>query len=452
MKECMNHLTFSHTKKLSSSLWMTILSVPFHMFLSGLLLVGPQTIFADIHINEAMPLSVWLHTDVQDYEFQVINEAATSFNNSQDQYHVKLIPSPFRVLTQKTFATAPTGELPCILEIDAPYVATFAWPGYLMPLDKFISPALLDDLLPSIIEQGTFNNQLYALGQFDSGLGLWANKRYLEAAGVRIPSLTSPWDLDEFEQALAKLNALKEVEYALSLNLHNKTGEFLTYAVYPILKSFGGDIISPKQPNVAKGVLDSPESVTAMTHIQSWFKKGWSRAEFQKFDDFITAKTALSLTGHWRYNTFKKALGDDLILLPLPDFGHGVKTGMGSWAWAISSTCKNVSGARAFLAHLLSAKEILHMTELNGAVPARYSALSRSTLYQQSGPLSLFHQQLKTKRGVPRPQSPHYHILTKTFSTAVSNIILGADVTTELLQASQKIDNYIAKNDHYFKE
>jgi hypothetical protein len=34
----------------------------------------------------------------------------------------------------------------------------------------------------------------------------------------------------------------------------------------------------------------------------------------------------------------------------------------------------------------------------------------------------------------------------------VSNIILGADVTTELLQASQKIDNYIAKNDHYFKE
>src|SRR5687767_15335853 len=42
-------------------------------------------------------------------------------------------------------------------------------------------------------------------------------------------------------------------------------------------------------------------------------------------------RVALSWTGHWKYPSYRAALGRDLILLPLPDFGHGVKTGMGSW-------------------------------------------------------------------------------------------------------------------------
>ena len=34
----------------------------------------------------------------------------------------------------------------------------------------------------------SYNGELYSLGQFDSGLGLYANKSYLDAAGVRMVS------------------------------------------------------------------------------------------------------------------------------------------------------------------------------------------------------------------------------------------------------------------------
>jgi len=66
-------------------------------------------------------------------------------------------------------------------------------------------------------------------------------------------------------------------------------------------------------------------------------------------------------------------------MLPLPDFGRGIKTGMGSWAWAISSTCPAPEGAWAFMADLLSTDGIVRMTNLNGAIPARRSACTQTS-------------------------------------------------------------------------
>jgi multiple sugar transport system substrate-binding protein len=396
-------------------------------------------------------INVWTRAAFNTEEGNAIKESADSFNRSQQRYAVALFSSNYRNYADWVKSVAVTGSLPCVLEVDGPYLADFAWPGYLQPIDRFVSRDLRKDLLPSILAQGTYDGRLYSLGQFDSGLGLWANRRYLETAGVRIPTVDAPWTLSEFEHALGKLSTVKGVEYPLSMTVYAGTSEFYAYAYSPILQGFGGDVIDRTTYRTAHGVLDGPKSVAAMQRFQYWFKQGWTQAIFNRNDDFEKGRTALSWTGHWKYPGYHKALGDDLILLPLPDFGHGIKTGMGSWSWTITSTCDAPEGAWAFLSYLMSPHEILRMTNANGAVPARKSALARSPLYGPHAPLNVFAQQLSHGYGVPRPAIPGYTTISRSFSKAVSDIIAGKTVPAALCKAADEIDADIASNHGYHR-
>ena len=394
-------------------------------------------------------INVWTHEAANTPAFAAVKAGAEAFNRAQRTHRVLIVPSIYRYYDERVQSAAATGTLPCVLDIDGPFVPVFAWRGYLQSIDTFVSKALLDDLLPTIVVQGTYNGRLYTLGQFESGLGLWANKRYLDRVGARIPTIKEPWTLAEFEQTLEALTALEDVEYALDLALYTRRGEFYSYALAPILQGFGGDLVSRDANAAAKGVLDGPQSVAAMERFQHWLKRGWTRAVFDRADDFKKGIVPLSWTGHWKYPTYDAALGQDLILLPLPDFGAGVKTGMGSWSWGISSTCRDPRGAWAFLDYLMSTREIVRTTTTNGAVPARQSILARSPLYGHAGPLHIFADQLNAGFGVPRPKTPGYSTVSRAFAAAVSDIIAGADVQTTLTAAANRIDAEFAANRGY---
>ena len=395
-------------------------------------------------------ITVWTHESSITPEFEVLQRAAEGFNGQQHTYRVELYPSISQNYEERVLNAAATGTLPSVLELDGPFLYAFAWPGYLQPIDRFVPPELLKDLLPSIIAQGTYEGRLYSVGQFDSGLALWGNRRLLSAAGVRIPSMQHPWTLEEFEQVLSRLSKVADVDYPLSLTLYaSRGGEFYSYAYAPILQGFGGDLIDRRSYRRASGVLDGPQSVAAMKHFQSWFQKGWSRPVFGQIDEFEKGRIALSWGGHWKYSEYRKALGDDLVLMPLPDFGRGIKTGMGSWSWGIASTCRHPDGAWAFLAYLMSTEQILKLTTANGAVPARYSALAQSPLYQADGPLSVFAEQLCSGCGVPRPATPAYGKLRREFAEAILTIVGGGDVQTALSKAAHAFDEDIVQHRGY---
>jgi multiple sugar transport system substrate-binding protein len=404
---------------------------------------------ASIAVAAPKTITVWSRSafNLTSPDKNALEAAAAAFNRAQRAYRVEVLAANYGDFAEWVHGVAVTGTLPCLLELDGPFVAEFAWPGYLQPLDKFISAELRRDLLPSILAQGIYAGHLYSLGQFDSGLGLWANRRYLEAAGVRIPSVARPWTLAEFEHAMDRLARVKGVDYPLDLAVYTGTSEFSAYAYLPILAGFGGDFIDRKT-QWASGVLDGPQSVAAMSHFHGWFRNGWARA-VARTDDFQAGRAALAWTGHWRYHPFREALGNDLILLPLPDFGRGLRTGVGSWSWSITSTCPEPAGAWAFLSHLMSTQEILRMTNANGAIPARRSALARSPLYGSHGPLHVFTQQLFFGAGYPRPSTPGYGTISRAFAAAVAAIIAGSDVQAELTRAARTIDEDVAANRGY---
>jgi multiple sugar transport system substrate-binding protein len=402
---------------------------------------------------ETIKVTVWTHGGTAQ-EAEALTQILEHFRARRPDISVHLVYVPqdkYNAQVQAAlYGVSIVGDLPCLLDFDGPYVANYAWRGILIPLDSYLSPEMKADFLPSIIAQGTYQDgKLYSLGLYDTAMAIWGNKKYLKQAGVRLPTVAQPWSRVEFERALAKLQALPEVEHALDMRMRTKTDEWYTYGFSPIVQSFGADLIDRTSYQHADGVLNGPAAVAALKMVQGWFKQGYVNLTPTTDDAFIQGKEALSWIGYWMKPQYQAALGDNLVLLPMPDFGHGPKSGMGTWNWGITNTCKNPDAAWEILRFLLEPEQILVMTNANGAVPARKSALAKSELYGPGGLLHLYIEQIDAGFTVPRPITPAYPTITTAFARAFKNVAGGADVKSELDAAAQKIDQDIKDNHGY---
>lgn len=395
-------------------------------------------------------LQVWVHAG-QESERHVIEEQARRFNASQNKAKVQLTFIPEGSYNSQVQAAALSKDLPDVLEFDGPFVYNYVWQKNLVPMDPLISESVRKDLLPSILAQGTYRGKLYSVGTFDSGLGLYGRRSQLEAAGVRIPAGNKDaWTIAEFNQALAALAKKDRDRQVLDLKL-NYRGEWFTYGFSPILQSAGGDLIQRNTYKTANGSLNSPMAVAAVKALQGWIQKGYVDPNI---DDaaFTSGKVALSWVGHWVYKDYAKAVGKDLVVLPLPNFGMGSKTAQGSWNWGITTNCKGQDCQRSamrFLEFLLQPKEVLAMANANGAVPGTKRAIAQSKLYAPGGSLHLFADQLLAGKTVPRPQTPAYPVITSAFQEAFANTRNGLDVKTALDKAVTTIDLDIQDNQGY---
>ena len=384
---------------------------------------------------------VWAHSG-QAAERQVLERQVQRFNAARTGTTVQLTFIPEGSYNAQVQAAALSKDLPDVLEFDGPFVYNYVWQQNLVPMDKLISASVKQDLLPSILQQGTYRGQLYSVATFDSGLGLYGRRSQLQAAGIRIPKGNKDaWTVAEFDRALSALAARDPDRQVLDLKL-NLRGEWATYGFLPIIQSAGGK---------ANGSLNSPSAVTAMQSVQNWLKQGYVDPNI---DDaaFTSGRVPLSWVGHWVYKDYAKAVGKDLVVLPLPNFGQGSKTAQGSWNWGITTNCPTSTcqkSAMSFLEFLLQPQEVLAMANVNGAVPGTKQAIARSQLYAPTGPLRLFAAQLLAGETVPRPQTPAYPVITSAFQEAFANIRNGLPVKTALDKAAISIDLDLQDNQNY---
>lgn len=395
-------------------------------------------------------IRVWAHSG-QAAERQVLEQQVKRFNKSQTGTTVKLTFIPEGSYNSQVQAAALSKDLPDVLEFDGPFIYNYVWQQNLIPIDKLISSSVKQDLLPSILQQGTYGGRLYSVGTYDSGLGLYARRSQLQAAGIRIPTGTKDaWTIAEFDRVLATLSNKDPDRQVLDLKL-NYRGEWATYGFSPIVQSAGGDLIDRRSYQTANGSLNSPKSIAAMQSVQNWFKKGYVDPNI---DDaaFTSGRVALSWVGHWVYKDYAKAVGKDLVVLPLPNFGTGAKTAQGSWNWGVTTNCPTQEcqkSATKFLEFLLQPQEVLAMANVNGAVPGTKRAIAQSQLYAPNGPLRLFAAQLLAGETVPRPQTPAYPVITSAFQEAFANIRNGLPVKTALDKAATTIDVDLQDNQNY---
>jgi multiple sugar transport system substrate-binding protein len=134
--------------------------------------------------------------------------------------------------------------------------------------------------------------------------------------------------------------------------------------------------------------------------------------------------------------------------MPPPDFGHGPRVGAASWQWAVSSSCPYPAGAAAFLAHVLSTREMAEVSRLTGLVPVTAAAAALTEHYRPGGDWRIYFD-FAARYAVPRPATPAYPAMSAAFEKALADLRAGKEAAEAMDEAVETIEHDIARNNGY---
>lgn len=380
-------------------------------------------------------LHIWAHRG-QEAETWEMRERVRAFNavHAAGGLRAEIEFFPDFQYTEKLSIAAAGNDLPDVFDLDGPTVAQFAEAGLLARLTPWFSESELEDFAPAILRQGTYQDQLVALGAFDSALVLFADRAQLEAAGVELPD-PQGWSWEAFLEACRRLK--EQGILPLTLHLEITADEWYTYAFSPLIWSGGGRLIS-SDGRRTEGVLNSPQNVHTLRKFQQLLEEGFALRAPVDPNPFAKGEAAMDWTGHWMAPGHLEAKGTQLVAMPLPRMGDEVVAASGSWCWAVSSGTPRPQAAKKWMQWILGVETgVIPLVRANGAIPSRASAYPQLPELAREPYLTFRNLQENAARA--RPRTPVYADLTRAFAAAVRDIANGARVEERLDAAAADV-------------
>lgn len=389
-------------------------------------------------------IKVWRH-DTSDAEMAASRAAVDRFNRSQAQWKVTVEAIPQGSYTEAITAASMVSQLPCVIAIDQPLVPNFAWAKHIRPLDDLLPRASVEPLLPG--GRGSYFGKLYSVGQFDVALVLYSRRSRLEALGVRIATIEHPYTAQEFRDILLKVKRSKQYRFPLDFN-GRAGGEMITYTISPWFGSGGADLIDRTNYLHADGVLNSDAALAVARYYAHLFKDKLAERNPADVHGFLMGRALFHYTGSWWARQYLEHFGDDLVVMPPPDFGHGPRIGAGSWQWAVTRDCKAPKGGAAFIAHLISPPEMAAMSRATSLIPVSDAAAALTDHYRPGGDWRIYFD-FAARYAQARPATPAYPVISSAFDKAMADLRGGRDAAEALDDAVETIDRNIARNNGY---
>ena len=367
-------------------------------------------------------ITAWFHDGgTVSAEAETLRGQVDAFNAAERDVQVKLITLPVGDYGRQVTVALPMGT--CRTSSTSTGPTSTTTPGRkLKPIDSCVSTGLREDLLPSILQQGTYAGRLWGIGTFD--FRPRAVRAALDPGACRDPHPDRAGRCVERPTSSERPSAAApgRLLEPLDLQLNEPNPEWYTYGFAPVW-SAGGDLIDRATYRKVDGFLNGPPAVHALTTLRSGTARATSTRTRMEHA-FEEGRSPISWIGHWFYDRYAKAFPGDVEVVPLPNFGEGTATASGSWQWGMTSNAIDGDAVWRFLEFLLSPQEVLRMTQASGAVPATRSAVRISPTFGPGGPEHLYIQQLENGVARPRPQTPAYPALSDAFARAFNEAVV----------------------------
>lgn len=299
-----------------------------------------------------------------------LKELSRSFEQKYPNVTVKISFRDFAGWTKQAKLVASSDDPPDVFagnqgyQIDGELVKA----GLILPLDEYAEAYGWDEsYTPETLQQFQWTDDgqtfgegtLWAVAQTGQSVGVFANKRKLDAAGVDPASLDT---FADFEDALAKLReTLPADEPVIVLGNQDQ---------FHALHLWGGiqGAYVPAQDvrdwifQRDGATFDTEGNLTALKKLKEWADKGYlgtadaynSRTETNSGVVFSKGQGALLIAGNWQAATAREGLGDDAIFFNVPpgESGDMVNIGSTSFPMHISAKTENPDLAAAYLDHI----------------------------------------------------------------------------------------------------
>ncbi len=374
----------------------------------------------------------------------------------------------------KLNASITSNQMPDIFTLDGPDVASYVEAGVVSPLDDVLDPEFVKGFTDAMIEQGTVDGKLYALGYQDSGVVIMYNEDVINELSddvkALIPGPDEDWTWDEFYQVALAVDALRDdpamadKEHIQKLEL---TVDFLTsdipkgayeiamYFLLPMIWSNGSNVVS-EDGLTLDGYMNSPETIEALQMFGNFFANDMAMA-IEPEKSFHTGKAAMAIGGFWFISDLTSNYPSTKfrsVRYPKMDAGYSENfTPSGSWAFVASNKLEQ-DDARAqevgdVLAWITDDEAAAQYYAANGAIPGRVESVSvidteTDNPYHNEAWHVLQYQVENSNKA--RPISVGYPYLSETFARDIIMRIAQNKVNDEATikeyveEAMEKID------------
>lgn len=391
-------------------------------------------------------LSIWVHSIEETEEGQCYKESVEAFNEEYNGTYfadIEFIPrnDSGGGYSDKINASVLSGGLPDVLTVDGPNIAAYAENGIIQPLAE-LSDGEKSVYLESIIEQGTYDGKLYALGAMESSVGLYYNKEILEEAGVEVPDAEHPWTWSEFLEVLEKVKTVTDQKKGYAIDMTFPTGEATIYYYAPFFWSNGGDFADETGLKI-DDVFNSKENLETLEYFKQILDHGYM-SPVQITDLFESGRAAFKFDGAWEVNTIYSNYPDiKLGVAPyvVSDRWNGERyTPTGSWAFAASSKTRHIEGATKLVQYMSGVESGKRLWEKSRNFPSTYEAFESSPLFEEDENYKALYHQL-SQYGHPRSKTPVYPQVSSSVQEVLENVVLtGKQAQTELDKSIERIN------------
>ena len=324
--------------------------------------------------KRAVTLVVWLHESSPD-ELRTIQSQVAAFNASQYKIRVNAVIIPGANYDARILEAPRNDQLPDIIEVEGYNLTHYAWQKLIVPIDKHLTDHTMDEIPDALLAMGRYGGRLYGVPRHVDETVLFARRSVLASLAIRIPvSFETAWGRREFSQAVNQICLKHRGKPALELPLRGYDYEALQQLL-PAIRSAGGTLVSGVSLTKVSGHLDSRFSIELLEYLARLHRKGCLATQ-GKGDLFFGGDASLLWASSGQYARVKARYGDDLLVLPLPDFGHGARTTPTGWLWALSSQSRHPQAAMSLLEFMREDARLLAVSDIGQHLPASVTALA----------------------------------------------------------------------------
>lgn len=383
-------------------------------------------------------LSFWY----QDNKLMVpyVQQRVDDFNKEYEgKYHlnVEFIPrGSAYAYEDKVNAAASAGILPDILSMDGVNVSNYAANGIVVPITSYITEDSKNDMMPSMVLQNTYENEMYAIGFTEATCLFFYNKDIFEEHGFRVPqSMEDAYTWTEIYDMAKEVSTPEMAGIKIIMN----KGEGIPYGLTPLWLSAGAPLVS-EDGSTCDGYLNSDKSIETAAYLQRFFTEKLANIDPTP-TEFQDGKAAMWIAANVSEITgFEKDYPDlnwGATYLPRYDSGE-VSAPCGSWAAGITKNCKDPEAAFIALDYLTN-KESARLYSDNAGYPSARQSSYEDNEQWSSYPYNMAAEQL-FEAAVPRPKTPIYTVLSPKFSEAMLDVFTGSDPKESLDTLAEYVD------------